>query len=59
MRRWRTARIDTLYSHRLFRLERHELEEDAEARRESMVLAAPDWVNVIPLLPDDRVLLVR
>jgi len=58
MRDWRTTRVDTLFEHRLFRLERHQLAA-AEARRESMVLAAPDWVNVIPLLPDGRVLLVR
>ena len=55
---WRTTRVHTLFAHRLFRLERHELER-AERRRESMVLEAPDWVNVIPLLPDGRVLLVR
>jgi len=58
VRRWRTTRIDKLYSHRLFHLERHQLEVE-EARRESMVLVAPDWVNVVPLLPDGRVLMVR
>jgi 8-oxo-dGTP pyrophosphatase MutT (NUDIX family) len=55
---WRTTRVETLFRHRLFRLERHELAAE-ERRRESMVLEAPDWVNVIPLLPDGRVLLVR
>jgi 8-oxo-dGTP pyrophosphatase MutT (NUDIX family) len=55
---WRTERVETLLEHRLFRLERHELVAE-ERRREAMVLEAPDWVNVIPLLPDGRVLLVR
>lgn len=68
MRRWQPHKIDSLFRHPLFELERHHLEDaeaaarpDAEevARREAMVLAAPDWVNVIPLLPDGRVLLVR
>lgn len=58
MREWRTAAVETLFSHRLFRLERHRLEAEA-AGRESMVLQAPDWVNVVPLLPGERVLLVR
>ncbi len=58
MRAWRTRDVATLFSHRLFRLERHALEADAE-HREAMVLQAPDWVNVIALDGDERVLLVR
>jgi ADP-ribose diphosphatase len=58
MRRWQLARADTLFDHRLFRLERHQLTADGDAR-EALVLQAPDWVNVIALLPDDRVLFVR
>lgn len=62
MRSWRTHRRSILFEHQIFRLERHELEEDIAdpvARRESLVLEAPDWVNVIPRLDDGRILLVR
>jgi 8-oxo-dGTP pyrophosphatase MutT (NUDIX family) len=58
MRAWRIRDVVTLFSHRIFRLERHFLEAEAE-RREAMVLRAPDWVNVIALDEDERVLLVR
>jgi ADP-ribose pyrophosphatase len=61
VRSWRVAHRETLFSHRLFDLRRESLvaENDAEARREALTLDAPSWVNVIPLLPGGRVLLVR
>jgi len=58
MRRWRTERFETLFDSPLFRLDRHHLEFEG-ARRQALVLEAPAWVNVIPLFPDGRVLLVR
>lgn len=58
MRRWRKEGTDTLFTHRLFELERHHLAA-GEDRRQAMVLRAPDWTNVVPLLPDGRVVLVR
>ncbi len=58
MRRWRTETEKTLLSHRLFEVRERQLQAGRD-RRSSVVLAAPDWVNVIPLLPDNRVLLVR
>jgi 8-oxo-dGTP pyrophosphatase MutT (NUDIX family) len=58
MRRWQVERADTLFDHRLFRLERHRLVAD-ESAREALVLQAPDWVNVIALLPDSSVVFVR
>jgi len=58
MRRWQVERADTLFDHRLFRLERHRLVADASSR-EALVLQAPDWVNVIALLPDSSVVFVR
>lgn len=58
MRRWQIDERQTLFDHRLFRLERQRLAA-GEDRREALVLDAPDWVNVIPRLPDGRVLLVR
>ena len=58
MRAWSLTRRDELFAHRLFALERHRLSADG-ATREAMVLRAPDWVNVIPLLADGSVLFVR
>lgn len=58
MRHWQPDSIDTLFDHRLFALERHHLRAAAQ-RREALVLRAPDWVNVVPLLADGRVLLIR
>lgn len=58
MRQWQVAKREALFDHRLFRLERHQLQAGAD-RREALVLEAPDWVNVIALFPDERVLLVR
>jgi 8-oxo-dGTP pyrophosphatase MutT (NUDIX family) len=64
MRSWRVTRRETLFTHRLFALHRDSLEASiAESAvvstREALTLDAPTWVNVIALLPGDRVLLVR
>jgi len=58
MRVWRVRDISTLFSHRIFRLERHAVEAGPDVR-EAMVLRAPDWVNVIAREENDRVLMVR
>ncbi|MEO8275958.1 MAG: NUDIX hydrolase [Thermoanaerobaculia bacterium] len=61
MRKWRVEKRETLFSHRLFDLRRESLiaESGEPTRREALTLAAPGWVNVIALLPDEKVLLVR
>jgi 8-oxo-dGTP pyrophosphatase MutT (NUDIX family) len=61
VRRWTRAASVSLYRHRLFELRREELAdaEGGDERREALVLEAPRWVNVVPVLPDGRVLLVR
>lgn len=61
MRSWRVTHRETLFSHRLFDLRREALaaEGEVEGTREALTLDAPNWVNVIALLPDERVLLVR
>jgi len=43
----------------LLSLERQHLVAGAGEEREALVLAAPDWVNVVPLLDDGRVVMVR
>jgi 8-oxo-dGTP pyrophosphatase MutT (NUDIX family) len=61
-RRWRVRQRERLFDHALFRVERHHLEGEDGARRDALVLDAPHWVNVIPLLGegDEReVVLVR
>lgn len=58
MRRWRRERADELFAHPIFRLERQDLVAGRE-RRQALVLQAPDWVNVIPLIDPETVLLVR
>jgi 8-oxo-dGTP pyrophosphatase MutT (NUDIX family) len=58
MRAWRPETAESLFRHRLLTLERRRLVAGGD-RREALVLDAPDWVNVIALRDDGRVLLVR
>lgn len=58
MREWKIDRTETIYSHKILELERRELVA-GEDRREAIVMTAPEWINVIPLLDDGRVVLVR
>lgn len=50
---------ETLFRHRLFELRRETLLAGEGERRESLVLDAPCWVNVIARDERERVLLVR
>lgn len=58
MKPWRTASSEPIFTHPLLRLERRRIERDDE-HREILALDADDWVHVIPLLPGDRVVMVR
>lgn len=58
MRGWRTAAKETVFEHPLLRVERRRIERDGESRR-IVAIDADDWVHVIPLLPDGRLLMVR
>jgi len=58
MRSWRTDSSEPLFEHRILTLLRKRLAA-GEDRRESLVIEAPEWVNVVPLTDDGRVLLVR
>lgn len=58
MRAWRTAATETLHHNRLFAVEQRRIERDGE-RREIVAIDTDDWVHVIPLLPDGRIVLVR
>ncbi len=58
MREWRIDSSETLVSHRILELQRRRLAA-GDDRREVLVMSAPEWINVIPLLDDGRVVLVR
>ena len=58
MKPWKTAAAETVYRHPLFSIETRRIERDGE-RRQIVALASDDWVHVIPLLPDGRIVMVR
>ncbi len=58
MREWKPVRIDTIVEHKLLEVQRHHLRAD-EDRKEALIFESPDWINVVPLLDDGRVVLVR
>lgn len=64
MKPWRAAAKEPVFSHPLLRLERRRIERAREGgegteRREILALDADDWAQVIPLLADDRVVMIR
>lgn len=58
MREWTVADTQSLWRHRILELQQRELAA-GEDRREVLVMEAPDWVNVIPIREDGRVVMVR
>lgn len=58
MREWRPASRERIFEHRILTLWRHRLAA-GEDRREALVMDAPEWVNVVPVTAEGRVLLVR
>jgi len=59
MRPWRRVDGDVLFRHPLLALERQRVAAAPGEQRDALVLHAPDWVNVVPLLADGRVVMVR
>lgn len=64
MKPWRTAGTERIFTHPLLRLDRRRIERSDESgegmeRREILALDSDDWVQVIPLLADDRVVMIR
>lgn len=58
MTEWRKLGSEEVFWHPLFGLER-QMVAAGDRRQEVIVVKAPDWVNVIPILRDGRVLLIR
>lgn len=59
MRRWHPHSVTAIFDHPLFRLERQHLRADDGDERQALVMHPTPWVNIIPLLDDGRVVLVR
>jgi ADP-ribose pyrophosphatase len=58
MTSWKKLGSEEVFWHPLFGLER-QMVGSGEVRHEVIVVNAPDWVNVIPVLDDGRVVLIR
>jgi len=58
MTAWRKLGSEEVFWHPLFGLER-QIVASGDHRQEVIVVEAPDWVNVIPVLSDGRVVLIR
>ena len=57
---WQRLAADIVYECRIFRLRRdRSLFSRDDAEHEFHVLEAPDWCNIIPLTPDQQVVMVR
>ena len=55
---WRKLGSEEVFWHPMFGLER-QIVASGDQRKEVVVVNAPDWVNVIPVLDDGRVVLIR
>ncbi len=58
MRGWRTTAKETVFEHPLLRVQRRRIERDGESRQ-IVAVDADDWVHVVALLPDERLVMVR
>jgi len=58
MTAWRKLGSEEAFWHPLFGLER-QIVASGDLQQEVIVVRAPDWINVIPVLGDGRVLLIR
>ena len=56
---WKTVESRKVYSTRIFDLHHHRRSHDRRGHHDFYVLAAPDWVNIIPLTEDQHVVMVR
>lgn len=58
MRPWKTTTAETVHENPLFEVQERRIERDGEART-IVAIDTRDWVHVIPLLPDGRLVMVR
>jgi ADP-ribose pyrophosphatase len=56
---WKKISSQALFDHPLLSLERQTVTSPSGEDHQALVLHSPDWVNVIPLLADGGVVLVR
>jgi ADP-ribose pyrophosphatase len=57
--KWKTLRSETVYHTPIFDLERRRALHPRRGERDFFVLSATDWINIIPLTRDRRVVMVR
>lgn len=58
MKGWRRVSSEPVSRNPLFQLENRRVERDGE-EREIVAIDSKDWVQIVPLLPGDRVVMVR
>jgi ADP-ribose pyrophosphatase len=58
-RRWQTIKNERVYTTPIFDLHRRKSAHPRRGERDFYVLEAPAWVNIIPLTPDRKVVMVR
>jgi len=58
-RRWKTLATERVYSTPILDLHRRKAAHPFRGERDFYILSAPGWVNVIPLTPENEVVLVR
>lgn len=58
-RKWKTLENERVYRTPIFDLIRRHREHPTRGRRDFYVIDAPAWVNIIPLTPDNRVVLIH
>lgn len=58
-RKWKTLHSETVYRTPIFDLERRRASHPRRGERDFYVLSATDWINIIPLTRDRRVVMVR
>ena len=60
IKRWRRLQSETVYTCRVFSLRRDRSRSPRTgAEHDFFVLDAGDWVNIVPITPDDEVVLIR
>ncbi|HUY28873.1 MAG TPA: NUDIX hydrolase [Candidatus Binataceae bacterium] len=58
-RKWKTLHSETVYRTPIFDLERRRAAHPKRGERDFYILGATDWINIIPLTRDRRVVMVR
>ena len=58
-RRWQTLKSERVYATPIFDLHRHQRSHPHRGEHDFFVLEAPAWINIIPITPENDVVMVR